>query len=253
MAVSKEDVLQDLGLSVNEAKVYVSLLNLGATTAGKIAEKCKLHRTNVYDALERLAEKGLASYILKDETKIFEASDPALLSRLIEERREKLETVMPQLMLDKQLSKKTTVQVYEGVKAFKLALYNLLKYKKPICIYGLPKHAPEMVKSFIDLFHKTRIERKIVMKHIYNENAQERIAYLNSLAYTEAKYLPHQFDTPISTVTCGCEVLIVYWLEPLTFIRIESQQLADTYKKYFEVLYSTAEMRDSHNLKQKTS
>lgn len=247
VVATKEEVLQELGLSINEAKVYVALLNLGATTAGKVAEKCKLHRTNVYDALERLGEKGLASYIIKDETKLFEAADPESLAKLIEERKAKLEAVMPQLLLDKQLSKKTSAHIYEGTKALKLAFYNLLKYNKPIHIYGLPKHAPEMVKSFIDLFHKTRIQKKILMQHIYNENAQERIKYLNSLDYTEAKYLPHQFDTPISTLTCGDEVLIIYWLEPLTFIRIESKQLADTYKKYFEVLYATAEIREHHS------
>jgi predicted transcriptional regulator len=246
MTATKEEVLGELGLSVNEAKVYLALLNLGATTAGKVAEQCKLHRTNVYDALERLEEKGLVSYILKEETKMFEAAEPESLSRIIDERKAKLESVMPQFMLDKQLSKKTSAHVYEGTKALKLAFYNLLKYNKPIHIYGLPKHAPEMVKNFIDLFHKTRIQKKILMQHIYNENAQERIKYLNSMGYTEAKYLPHQFDTPISTLTCGEEVLIIYWLDPMMFIRIESQQLADTYKKYFEVLYATAEIRESH-------
>jgi predicted transcriptional regulator len=253
MNATKEDVLQELGLSVNEAKVYVALLNIGSTTAGKVAEKCKLHRTNVYDALERLEEKGLVSYILKDETKLFEAADPDSLTRLIDERKAKLESVMPQLMLDKQLAKKTSAHIYEGTKALKLAFYNLLKYNQPIHIYGLPKHAPEMVRGFIDLFHKTRIERKILMQHIYNENAQERIQYLNSLGYTEAKYLPHQFDTPISTLTCGDEVLIIYWLEPMIFIRIESRQLAETYKKYFEVLYATAEIRDSHSNRRKSA
>ena len=241
MGLTKEEVLQELGLSINETKVFVALLNLGATTAGKVADKCKLHRTNVYDALERLSEKGLVSHILKDETKIFEAAEPESLTRLVDERKAKLESIMPQLLLDKQLSKKTSAHIFEGVKALKLSFYNLLKYNKPIHLYGLPKHAPEMVRGFIDLFHKTRIQRKILMQHIYNENAQERIKYLNSLDYTEAKYLPHQFDTPISTLTCGDEVLIIYWLEPLTFIRIESRQLADTYKKYFEVLYKTAE------------
>lgn len=244
MGLTKEEVLQDLGLSINETKVFVALLNLGATTAGKVADKCKLHRTNVYDALERLSEKGLVSHIIKDETKIFEAAEPESLSRLVDERKAKLESIMPQLLLDKQLAKKTSAHIFEGVKALKLAFYNLLKYNKPIHLYGLPRHAPEMVKGFIDLFHKTRIQRKILMQHIYNENAQERIKYLNSLDYTQAKFLPHQFDTPISTLTCGDEVLIIYWLEPLTFIRIESKQLADTYKKYFEVLYKTAEIKD---------
>ncbi len=240
MQPTKEEVLRELGLSVNETKVYLALLHIGATTAGKVAEYCKLHRTNVYDSLERLEEKGLASHILKNDKKVFEATDPTHLTKLIEERQKRLEAVMPQLLLDKNMGKKTSAQIYEGSSAFKLALYGLLKYKSTICIYGIPKHAADTVKNFIDLFHKTRIAQKIPMLHIYNENSKERIEYLNGLAYTKAKYLPSKFDTPVSTITCGDEVLIVHWDDPLTFIRIENKALADTYKKYFEVLYQEA-------------
>ena len=62
-------LLTSLGLSKNEAKVYLALLDLGSATAGKIAEKSKVHRTNVYDALERLIEKGVVTYIFKKDIK----------------------------------------------------------------------------------------------------------------------------------------------------------------------------------------
>ncbi len=240
MTLSKEDVLQDLGLSVNESKVFVALLNLGATTAGKIAEKCKLHRTNVYDALERLCEKGLASFILKDETKLFEAAEPQSLTRLVEERRAKLDSIMPQLLLDKQMAKKASAHIFEGMKAWRMALFNLLNYNKQVYMYGIPKFASEVSLGFIELFHKTRIARKIPMKHIYNENAKDRIKYLNSMSLTEAKYLPQQFNSPVSTIVCGKEILIMHWDDPYTFIRIENEPLAEAYRNYFELMYKQA-------------
>jgi len=240
MAQSKEQILQEMGLSVNESKVYIAMLNIGASTAGKIAEKCKLHRTNVYDSLERLELKGLASYILKNDKKIFEAADPSTLTKLVDERKAKLERIMPQLLLDRQLGTKTSAQVFEGIKSFKLAIFNFLNYEKKICAFGLPKIVPDVVKNFINIFHNTRIEKKILMHHIYNENAKERITYLNKLNYTEARYLPEQFNTPVSTLVCGEEVLIINWEKPLTFIRIENKALAECYRKYFEVLYSAA-------------
>lgn len=242
--MGKEEVLQEIGFSKNEAKVFLALLTTGSVSAGVVADKTKLHRTNVYDALSRLIEKGIVSYIIaKNNTKIFEAADPDKLSALLKDKERLLNNVMPQLKLEKQLSqKKTTAQVYEGVKAFQLALYNLLNYEQTIYIYGLPKHASEMVKSFIMGFHRQRIEKKIMMKHIYNENAQERIKFLNSLSYTEAKYLPEKFNTPVSTMTCGKEVLIINWQKPLTFIVIDNETLAETYKNYFDVLYANAVM-----------
>ena len=240
MALTKEEVLQDLGLSVNEAKVFVALLNLGATTAGKVAERCKLHRTNVYDALERLCEKGLVSFILKDDTKLFEAAEPQSLTRLVEERRAKLDSIMPQLLLDKQMAKKASAHIFEGMKAWRMALFNLLNYKQTVYMFGIPKKAPEVSLGFIELFHRTRISRKIAMKHIYNENAVERMKYLNEMDHTEAKYLPQQFNSPVSTIVCGKEILIMHWDEPYTFIRIENEPLADAYKQYFELMYKQA-------------
>lgn len=239
MGGQKEELLQELGLSVNETKVYLALLQLGVSSAGKIADQCKLHRTNVYDSLERLEQKGLASHVLRDGANVFEASDPEVLRSLLDERRARLESVLPQFALDKQLGKKTTAHVCEGLQAHKLALFNFLKYKQPIIAYGIPKTVPDTLRNFIDLFHKQRIQKKITMRHLYNENAKERMQYLNSMKFTEAKYLPSEYNTPVSTLVCGPEVLLVHWgTEPLTFIRIENQMLADAYRNYFEILYA---------------
>ena len=85
-----EKVLEEIGLSKNEAKVYLSLVYLGCTTAGKIAKHSKVPRPNVYDALERLQEKGLVSYVMKDDKKHFEASDPNALMNILKEKESKL-------------------------------------------------------------------------------------------------------------------------------------------------------------------
>jgi hypothetical protein len=126
------------------------------------------------------------------------------------------------------------------MKAWRMTLFNLLNYKQPIYMFGIPKKASEVSLGFIELFHRTRIARRILMKHLYNENAKERIKYLNTLDLTEAKYLPQQFNSPVSTIVCGKEILIIHWDEPYTFIRIENEPLADSYKNYFELMYKQA-------------
>ena len=47
-----EDILEEIGLSPNEAKIYTTLLGLGLSTVTSISNKCKLHRANVYDSLK---------------------------------------------------------------------------------------------------------------------------------------------------------------------------------------------------------
>ncbi|PIN79600.1 hypothetical protein COV16_03365, partial [Candidatus Woesearchaeota archaeon CG10_big_fil_rev_8_21_14_0_10_34_8] len=56
-----EETLMQIGLSLNEARVYESMLQLGEANVQTIAIKSKVHRRNVYDSLNKLIEKGLAS------------------------------------------------------------------------------------------------------------------------------------------------------------------------------------------------
>jgi sugar-specific transcriptional regulator TrmB len=53
------ELLQQLGLSQYEAASYVGLLRLGEGTAREISDIADVPRTRIYDAVERLHERGL--------------------------------------------------------------------------------------------------------------------------------------------------------------------------------------------------
>lgn len=236
-----EDVLEDLGFSKNEAKAYLALLELGSASAGQVAEKSKVHRTNVYDALERMLERGVVSYTMISDVKYFQATPPQNLFRLLKEKEDKLTTVLPELLLKLQMSEsKSEAHIFQGVKAYFDIYYNFLNFKESILIYGIPKEAPIMVKTSIMHFHKKRMSMKIPMLHIYNHDAIDRIDFLKKMPYTQAKALPQKFDSKVSTAICGDEVVIVAWISPPMIIQIKNQLLADAYKKYFYLLWENA-------------
>ena len=54
-------VLFEAGLTVNEAKVYIALLERGSSAVNDITKASGVHRVNVYDVIERLQTKGLIS------------------------------------------------------------------------------------------------------------------------------------------------------------------------------------------------
>ncbi len=84
-----ETILTEIGLSANESKLYLALLEAGISTAGEIAKKSHVHRTNTYDSLQRLVEKGLVNYIERDQTKYYEAAPPKDILRYVKEKEEK--------------------------------------------------------------------------------------------------------------------------------------------------------------------
>src|SRR3989344_6809423 len=109
------DILEELGLSEAEAKVYLALIETGSTLAGLIIKKTGLHRGTTYQILQRLKEKGLVSSVIKGKKQYFEPASPDRLIDTLKEREEKLQSIIPSLNEKLKASKeKQEVTVYYG-------------------------------------------------------------------------------------------------------------------------------------------
>ena len=234
-------IIKQAGLTENESKVYLALLELGRSNVGKIAEKSRVHRTNVYDSLNGLEKKGLVKSDEDGKKKYFEASNPENLMSMIKKKQERLKSIIPELKLSMQLApKKSQVHVYEGLEAFKSMLDHFLDVGKERLVLGAPNNAYVRILDFLKIYHERRIRLKIPMKQIYNFTAVDRAKYLNTMPFTEAKCLSEEYDSPVSTTVCGDEVVITYWGEMPIFIHIINKEVADVYRGYFKLLWDKA-------------
>src|SRR3989338_2584369 len=113
----EQEILVNLGLSDAEAKVYLTLLELGSTLAGPIIKKTGLHRGTTYQVLQRLKEKGLVSSVIKEKKQHFEAAQPERLMDVLREKQELLQKILPALKARITLSnEKQDVTVYYGTR-----------------------------------------------------------------------------------------------------------------------------------------
>ncbi|MFQ5621311.1 MAG: helix-turn-helix domain-containing protein [Candidatus Nanoarchaeia archaeon] len=78
------NVLEHLGLTPGESKVYLALLQLGPSSAGPIIEKSGLQNSVVHLCLNTLKDKGLISYVRKGRARIYQAADPENFLLLLE-------------------------------------------------------------------------------------------------------------------------------------------------------------------------
>ena len=62
MLMKTEKLLEHIGLTKNEVKVYLALLDTGLTTTSAIIKETCINTSKVYESLERLLKKGLVSY-----------------------------------------------------------------------------------------------------------------------------------------------------------------------------------------------
>ena len=92
-----KEQLKMAGLTENECKLYIALLELGPSNAGLISRKSGLHRRVVYDTADMLIRKGLIGYILKNNVRLFQASDPKRVKEMIDEKERIIADIMPKM------------------------------------------------------------------------------------------------------------------------------------------------------------
>ena len=78
-------ILEDIGLTGAEIKVFLTLLELGTSTAGKVVEKSGLQNAVVHRAFHSLAEKGLITYVKEGKIKHYQTIEPKQLLNFLEE------------------------------------------------------------------------------------------------------------------------------------------------------------------------
>lgn len=171
-------VFKKLNLSDKEIKVYLKLLESGASSVRALAESTGLNRGTTYDILKRLQEIGLASYFHSETKQRFIAEDPEKLIQVIKTREEelakakqKITEIIPVLKsLQEKGGNRPVTKLYEGKSGIKFILDDVLaavsgEKTKEYYIYSATK-ASDDVNSAYPNFTKERIKRKINVKAI---------------------------------------------------------------------------------------
>ena len=74
-----KEILKQIGLLDAEIEIYLAVLRLGSTSVTALYKETAIHRTHIYDLLEKLKEKGLVSEFLQSGVKYFQATPPRKL------------------------------------------------------------------------------------------------------------------------------------------------------------------------------
>jgi len=235
--MNSED-LQEFGLSNTEAKVYLALIQLNKSQAGNITKKSSVNRTNVYDALERLIEKGLVSYVTENNRKVFEAVSPDRLKITIEEKQKKLLNVIKELN-EKYSTDKTEedASIYRDKNGIKTIFEDILKEKKELFIYGGEGKFGEMFPFYYLQWSERRAKLGIRQKIIWTEKVRGK---RKELRLIEMKFLPESYQFPSMILIYGDKVVTIVWTEtPFAFV-IKSKEAVKSNMHFFNLLWDIA-------------
>jgi|SRR3989344_3450319 len=234
------EILEDLGLTISETKTYITLLELGSSTAGHILEKSGLQNSVVHRALNSLIEKGLINYVLEGKRKIYQATDPEYFNQFIENKRIRFQEILPELKKRQLLAKKEELAtIYKGKKGLQEVYYKLVnsKAKEYITFGGGEKVAEFMGLTWWINLHTKRVANKLPSRQIFDKTVRTQGKDILKKKITNVRFLPHEFAQFQETVIVGDYVAINVFTENAYSFLIKDQKVAEGYMKYFELLW----------------
>ncbi len=234
-------VLEDLGFSPAEIKIYLALLELGISRAGGVIRKTKLQNSVVHLTLSRMAEKGLVSFVRKGQVKHYEAADPRHIIRLIDEKKARLEALVPQLMAKQHGEERQEAEVFEGMQSFKNLLYKTIEDSEPgdeyiffAFVTGKELWDAE-VYEFYRAFTVERKRREIVTKGI--ASAERRFKFVRYRGEV-SDVLFVNFPTLQNISIFRNRVVMTPWEDKQVSFLITSPQLAESFRTYFYSIWN---------------
>lgn len=226
--------LKEAGLTNNEDLVYNALIDLGPSLAGRISRKTGLHRRTVYDVTETLIQKGLVSYILENNRRIFSAVDPQRIIDLLDQKKDLLNPIISELKSKFNSSKKREkTNFYKGKTGLKMVFESQLEYPE-ILIWGATREAYNSMPYYFKWFNERRKQKKVKIKVITSDRT------IKPKILAETKYLAEKYSQPMVINVYGDNVAMILWGKNPFALVIEQKEFAIGYKKYFEILWKIA-------------
>ena len=240
------DDLIELGLSENEAKIYISLLELGPSTTGPLIKKSGLYRVIVYDTLDKLLKLGLVNYSIKRNRKQFEAENPKQILELIKNKEliaKKVVESLQKLNVEKTLEQGAFV--YEGWKGIQAAQENYFKEMKKgegeYVMVGASRQLHKKLDDFFNYFHEKRSKIGVPAKLLFNENNKTFGKLKSKYKPVQIRFMPKRIITP-SWVSTYKDMVLVGVAEdtPMAFF-IKNKAVAESYRQYFYFMWEQSE------------
>lgn len=231
-------VLKEYGLSDKEVQAYLALLPLGSINLQEIAKRIDLPRTTIYNTLNYLITKGLVSYIIKKGVRFYEAADPNKLMEKLNEKKELLNSIIPELeSLKKTIEESSSVEIFQGSKGLFTILSDVFKKKQQTYYFGSYSLSKEILKHQPGHFRTIRIDRKIPAKIVIDKYDEEIFYKKEYKKITEMRFNDSLKNFPCMIFIYGKKVALYTLKKDLIGVIISNGQVAEAMKLIFDIYW----------------
>lgn len=249
-----ERVLEKLGLSEKEAKVYLASLELGPASVQQIATKADILRPTTYLILESMLKKGLMTTAEKGKKTLFTAEPPEQLDKFLdhqvhalEDVRADLQKVLPDLEAVYNLTgERPKVRFYDGIAGLDASeddLYRNLSEKDVMYSFTPLDEAERTFPDTRTAQPAKRLELGVWAYVIYTREAGALPNATSKREKRKARFLPKdKFPfRGLVTIVPGKRVQIAHCLGRQFGVLIEDAEIANSFKIIWDLAWEAAE------------
>ena len=239
--MDKNQALKEFGLTDKESKVYLSLLSLGSVNLQELARRIDLPRTTIYNTINYLYTKGLVSRIVKGYVTYFEAVDPSKIIDNINQKKEIILSVLPELeSLKKNIKESSSVEIYEGFKGISTILADVFKERQQTYYFGSYSKSVEILKHLPEHFRNLRIQKKIPAKIVIDHYDEETFHKKSYRKITQMRFLDSLKDFPCMIFIYGSKIAMYTVSGELIGIIIKNKEFSQAMKIVFNIYWGQA-------------
>lgn len=238
-----EEALKNLGLNGKQVSVYLTLLQLGNTTAYKIAQKSGLKRPTVYVILEELRQKDLILKIPYPKKQIYSAKSPEGVVLEAKRKINEIASVLPELLALEKKENKPSVSYFDNINGIKELLNFGIEKLKDNELVGFNAHSEGITDEVKNIFREYNEKLKkmnvnirgIVPDHPSLKEYREKDEKFGR----KIKVVPFEKYSSGVSVDIGPDFVKILMFNNLQGVLIENQNLATALRQIFEMQWNS--------------
>ena len=236
--------LRKLGLNEKQGQVYLALLKLGKGSAYAISEHSGLKKPTTYVILNELIEKGAAQLIPKVAKRLYKPIPPETLMRDAEQRMNEAKQLLPALKsIVTTKPEKINVLHYEGLKAFKEALYYRIDECAGKEIVGFYAKADDMSPKLLAICEEYNsfcaknniINKTFVPDHLSLANFRNTDSLFKRITHI----LPYDIYSSSVSIDTFSDIVRIVLNKNNQMVIIENREFAKTIREIFNLMWAS--------------
>ena len=240
-----EKLLEEVGFTQKEAKVYLALLELNIGNVKEIARITQLKRPIIYVILEGLIKRGYASESLETKINIYQPTDPSVILNKLRNNYKNFHEMLPIFRSLGNRGKKRPKITYHETKEGIVSVWEDMNNFQDVFLISsyrrIEDHFPGLLDKWLHEMKKGIINpgfRQLVSDNPFNIRLAKKFMFSKN---QRVRFLPELRNSHMDFAIFGNKLAITSLGEDPFIVTVESEELVHSIKPLFELAWTNGE------------